>query len=135
MRYLPIVARVLLGLLFFVFGLNGLFPFIPQPKDPMPAGALAFVMAMIQTGYLFKLVAITQTVAGFLLLINRFVPLALTLLAPVLVNIILFHTFLAPAPSALMPGVIALILELYLAWSYRAAFRSMLAAKVTPGGN
>lgn len=133
MRYLPIIARILLGLIFFVFGLNGLFPFIPQPKDPMPAGAMAFATAMIQTGYMFKLVAATQTLAGFLLLINRFVPLALTLLAPVLVNIILFHAFLAPSPAAFTPGVIALILELYLAWSYRSAFRSMLAAKVTPG--
>jgi uncharacterized membrane protein YphA (DoxX/SURF4 family) len=135
MRYLPIIARILLGLIFFVFGLNGLHPFMPQPKDPMPAGALAFVTAMIQTGYILKLLAGTQTLAGFLLLINRFVPLALTLLAPVVVNIILFHTFLAPAPAAFAPGTIALILELYLAWSYRAAFRSMLAAKVTPGGN
>jgi uncharacterized membrane protein YphA (DoxX/SURF4 family) len=135
MKYLPVIARVLLGLIFFVFGLNGLHPFIPQPKEPMPAGAMAFVMAMIQTGYMLKLIAGTQTLAGFLLLINRFVPLALTVLAPIIVNIICFHTFLAPAPAAFAPGTIALILEIYLAWSYRAAFRSMLAAKVTPGAN
>lgn len=135
MRYLTVIARILLGLLFFVFGLNGLHPFMPQPKELPPPAAMAFVGAMIQTGYILKLVAATQTVAGFLLLINRFVPLALTVLAPVLVNIILFHSFLYAAPSAFAPGIIALILELYLAWSYRAVFRPMLAAKVTPGGN
>lgn len=135
MRYLTIIARILLGLLFFVFGFNGLYQFMPPPKAPMPAGALAFATAMIQTGYFLKLVAGTQTAVGFLLLINRFVPLALTVLAPVLVNIILFHAFLYSAPSAFAPGIIATILELYLAWSYRAVFAPMLAAKVTPGGN
>jgi uncharacterized membrane protein YphA (DoxX/SURF4 family) len=133
MRYIPTIARILLGLLFFVVGLNGLHPFLQPPKGAMPQGATDFAAAMIKTGYFLQLVAGTQTLAGLLLLINRFVPLALTLLAPVLVNIIAFHAFLAPAGFA--PGVIALILEIYLAWVYRDAFRSMLAAKVTPSGN
>jgi hypothetical protein len=68
-----------------------------------------------------------------LLLANRFVPLALALLAPVLVNIVLFHGFLAPSGSG--PGLVLLALELYLAWSYRAAFRPMLAARAAPGAS
>src|ERR1700694_3661527 len=109
-QYLPAVARVLLGLMFFVFGLNGFLNFIPQPKDAMPAGAAAFAGALMATGYMMKLVAGTQLISGLLMLINRFVPLALALLAPVIVNIIAFHLFLAP--STIAPGVVVLLLEL-----------------------
>ncbi len=123
----PIAARVVLGLLFAVTGLNGFLDFLPRPTAPMPEGAAAFAGAMMKTGYLLQLLAGTQLVAGVLLLVGRFVPLALTLLAPVIVNIICFHVFLLPA--GIGPGVLALVLELYLAWTRRAAFRAMLAAR------
>lgn len=129
--HVPAIVRVLLGLMFFIFGLNGFLNFIPQPKDPMPAGAAAFAGALMATGYMMKLVAGTQLLSGLLLLINRYVPLALALLAPVIVNIILFHIFLAPKTIA--PGVVVLLMEVYLAWAYRNAFRPMLAARVNPG--
>src|SRR5947208_3117262 len=90
-RIVPTIVRILMGLGFFVFGLNGFLHFIPEPKTPMPEGAKAFAGAMMQTGYMFQLVAGTQLIAGLLLLLNLFVPLALVLLMPVLVNIILFH--------------------------------------------
>lgn len=127
LRHAPTVARVLTGLLFTVTGLNGFLDFLPQPKDPMPSGALAFAGAMMATGYLFPLVMGTQLVTGLLLLANRFVPLALALLAPVVVNIVAFHLFLAP--SGLGPALVVLALELYLAWTCRAAYRPMLSAK------
>jgi uncharacterized membrane protein YphA (DoxX/SURF4 family) len=130
-RHLPAIARVLLGLMFLVFGLNGFLNFIPQPKDPIPEGAMAFVGAMMKTGYLFQLVKGTEVVVGALLLLNRFVPLALAFLAPVIVNIVAFHAFLAPSGAVMT--VVILGLELYLAWAYRSAFRGMLAARVTPG--
>ena len=131
-RHLPTVARVLLGLMFFVFGLNGFLNFIPTPPpESMPAGLVAFSEAMMKTGYLLKLVKGTEVLVGALLLLNRFVPLALTLLAPVIVNIVAVHAFLAP--SGIVMAVVILALELYLAWSYRSAFRAMLAARVTPG--
>ena len=130
-RHLPAVARVLMGLMFFVFGLNGFLHFIPEPKTPMPEGAMAFAGALMKSGYMFPLIMGTQLTVGILLLANRFVPLALALLAPVIVNIIAFHVFLQPA--GLAPGAVALLLELYLAWSYRSAYRSMLAPKVRPG--
>ncbi|HVV02536.1 MAG TPA: hypothetical protein VHH88_14300 [Verrucomicrobiae bacterium] len=79
---------------------------------------------MMKTGYLMQLVSGTQLVAGLLLLANRFVPLALVILMPIFVNIIAFHLFLQPA--GLAPGAVLLVLELYLAWSYRAAFKPLL---------
>jgi len=129
-RILPVTARVLMGLLFFVAGLNGFLQFIPQPKTPMPEGAVAFAGAMMKTGYLFQLVAGTQLLVGALLLANRFVPLALALLAPVVVNIVAFHLFLAPSGLGLAFAV--LVLELYLAWAYRDSFRPMLARQTPP---
>ena len=129
-RHLPTAARILMGLLFFVTGLNGFLNFLPQPSKPMPAGAMAFAGAMMSTGYLFRLVMATQLVAGVLLLANRFVPLALALIAPVVVNIVAFHLFLAP--SGLPLALVVLVLELYLAWVHRAAFRPMLIARARP---
>jgi uncharacterized membrane protein YphA (DoxX/SURF4 family) len=129
-RVMPTIARVLLGLMFFVFGLNGFLNFIPPPKDPPPEGAMAFAMAMMNTGYLLKLVKGTEVLCGLLLLLNRFVPLALVLLAPVIVNIVAFHVFLAPSSVAM--AIVILGLELYLAWAYRAYYRPMLVARTTP---
>jgi uncharacterized membrane protein YphA (DoxX/SURF4 family) len=116
MRYLTIIARVLLGLVFLVFGLNGFFHFIPQPKDAMPAAAMDFFGALLKTGYMIPLIFTAQTLGGALLLLNCFVPLALALLAPVVVNIILFHVFLAP--SGIPVALVVVALEFYLAWAY-----------------
>jgi hypothetical protein len=130
-RYLPVAARFVLGACFFVFGLNGFLNFIPPPSAPLPEGAMAFGGALLQTGYMFPLIKGTELLAGALLLANRFVPLALALLAPVVVNIVLFHAFLAPAGSVIATAV--LVLELYLAWAYRRAFAPMLVARADHG--
>lgn len=122
---IPTLARVLLGLVFFVFGLNGFLQFLPQPPVPAPAGA--FMGALAATGYFFPLLKGVEVVAGALLLANRFVPLALAVLAPVVVHIVAFHTFLAP--GGLPIALLVLALELYLAWVYRRAFRPMLASR------
>jgi uncharacterized membrane protein YphA (DoxX/SURF4 family) len=130
-RFAPTAARVLFGLIFFVFGLNGFLQFIPQP--PPPPGAGAFMGALAATGYMFPLIKGVEVVAGLMLLSNRFVPLALALLAPNVVNIVLFHAVLAPAglPIALM----VLGLELFIAWSYRDAYAPMLRARTSPTGS
>jgi uncharacterized membrane protein YphA (DoxX/SURF4 family) len=130
-RYLPTVARVLLGLMFFVFGLNGFLNFIPPPKTPPPEGAMAFAGAMMKTGYLMQFVKGTETLVGLLLLLNRFVPLALVVIMPVILNIVAFHAFLAPAPSGMVTALVILALELYLAWSYREYYRVVLTARAT----
>jgi len=129
-RYLPAIVRVLMGLSLFVFGLNLFLNFIPQPKDPIPEGAMAFVGALVGSGYMMPLIGITLLVVGALLLINRFVPLALALFAPFIVNSVTFHFFLER--TGLPMACVFLVLELYLAWAYRAAFRPMLTARVTP---
>ena len=127
MRHVPTAVRILLGLLFTITGLNGFFRFLPMP--PME-GAAATVMGGFATArYMFPLIFGTQAVGGVLLLAGRFVPLALALLAPVLVNIFLFHLALTPpAPVAFF----ILAAELYLAWSYRDAFRPMLNLNAKP---
>jgi uncharacterized membrane protein YphA (DoxX/SURF4 family) len=127
-RHLTTAARLLFGLMFFVFGLNGFLNFIPQPSTPLPEGAIAFAGALMKTGYMMPLISVTQTIVGALLLINRFVPLALALIAPFIVNSVLFHLFLEPSGRA-MAGVV-LGFEIYLAWAYRKAFAPMLAARV-----
>ena len=125
---LAVAARILLGLVFFVFGLNGFLHFIPQP--PMSGPPADFIGALIATGYLFPLLKATEVIAGALLLAGRYVPLALALLAPVVVNIVFFHLFLAP--SGLAVPIVVLLLEIFLAWTYRAAYRPMLAANAKP---
>jgi hypothetical protein len=132
-RYATIGARCALGFVFLSAGLMGLLHLMPPPSEPMPEGAMAFGAALMGTGYLFPLIKGTETLAGALLLSNRFVPLALTLLAPVLVNIFLFHAFLTPGQVG--TPIALLCLELFLAWSYRAAYRPLLTARATPGAS
>jgi uncharacterized membrane protein YphA (DoxX/SURF4 family) len=123
---LPLVARILLGGMFVFSGLNGFLQFAPMP--PMPPAAGALLGAFASAGYLFPLIKGTELLAGILLLSGRFMPLALTILAPVLVNIVAFHAALAPAGLA-MP-VVLLALELYLTWTHRQAFAPLLHAKL-----
>lgn len=129
-RFFPAIARLLLGLPLCLFGLNGFLNFIPQPTTPLPEGAMAFVSALANSGYMLPLIGATQLIAGGLLVANRFVPLALALFAPFIVNSVAFHIFLER--SGLVMSLIFLGLELYLAWAYRKAFAPMLSARVTP---
>jgi uncharacterized membrane protein YphA (DoxX/SURF4 family) len=124
---LIVAARIVLGLIFVIFGLNGFLGFMPQP--PMPAAAGAFAGALAASGYFFPLLKTVEILAGLALLSNRFVPLALTVLAPIIVNIAAFHIFLAPSPII----VHLLGLEVGLAWAYRESFRGVLAARVSIG--
>ena len=126
-RFLPAAARIVMGLILLVFGLNGFLHFIPNHQQ-MSAGAMAYLGALAQSGYMLPLIFATEAVAGALLLANRFVPLALALIAPVMVNIIGFHSFL-DRPHLVGPALVVLAAEIYLAWVYRRAFAPMLAAK------
>jgi putative oxidoreductase len=105
MKIASLIARLLLGLIFLVFGLNGFLHFIPMP--PPTGVALQFFMAMIATHYWVVIFGV-QVVGGVLLLVNRFVPLALMLLGPVIVNIFFFHMFMAPAGLPLAVVVVVL---------------------------
>jgi hypothetical protein len=97
----------------------------------MPEGVVALMGGFMKSGYMMPLIFGTQTLVGALLLLNCFVPLALALIAPVIVNIIAFHVFLMP--STIAPGIVVLVLELYLVWSYRKVYLPMLAMRAKPG--
>lgn len=126
-RVVTTVARYLLGLPLLVFGLNAFIDFIPRPETPIPEAAEAFAGALAQSGYMMELIGFTLLTVGLLLVINRFVPLALVLFAPFIVNSMAFHLFLEP--SGLPPASAFLALELFLAWSYRTAFQPLLTAR------
>jgi uncharacterized membrane protein YphA (DoxX/SURF4 family) len=128
-RVVTAVVRILLGLMFLFFGLNGFLNFMPAPKE-MPQDVMTVLGGLMKGGYM-TVVAGTEVIVAVLLLLNRFVPLALALLAPIIVGIITFHIDLAPATIG--PVIVVLVMELYLAWAYRSAFKPMLAARTTPG--
>lgn len=124
----PSVVRLLLGLMFLVFGLNGFFHFIPQP--PPPESAREYLQLMTGS-YLLALVKLTEIVVGVMLLSNLWVPLALTILAPVTVNIVLFHATLEPLATLALPLVVV-VMQVYLAWAYRDAFARLFEARRQP---
>jgi hypothetical protein len=117
------IARILLGLIFVVFGLNGFVPFLPQPEMPPPA--VAFFGALAASGFMLPLLFATQIVGGALLLLGM-VPLGVLVLTPVIVHIVGFHVFLAPGGLPL--AIVVAALGLFLAWTHRRAYRPLFAA-------
>ncbi len=127
MQRITPIARILLGLGFVIFSANYFVPFLPAPIPP--AGALGFIIAFKGAG-LLTFIKVIEMVAGLALLANVAVPLALTLLAPILVGIIGFHAALEPAGLPLPLALV--VLELVLAWGYRSSFAPMLALRAAP---
>ena len=126
------VARLLLGLLFFVMGLDWFLHFMPQPKEmAMPAPAMEFFGALAQSGYM-SLVKGLEVAGGALLLINCFLPLGLALLAPLIVNIAAFNILLAPSGMGYGMSAVIIALELWLIWAYRSAFRPLFTLHPPP---
>ena len=123
MRVLTLISRLLLGLLFLVFGLNGFLNFLNM--GPPPTGlAGQFITALFVSHYYWAIAAL-QVIAGVLLLVGRYVPLALVLLGPIIVNILLYHIFLMPAGIAL--ALVATILWFIVYYSYRSYFSGIFA--------
>ena len=124
MKIAVAIARILMGVVFVFFGLNGFLQFL---KAPLPTGlAGQFLMALFQSHYVWFICAV-QIVGGVLLLVNRYVPLALALLGPVIVNIILYHLLLNPAAAQL--AVLVTILWFFLFYRYRANFSGLFVRK------
>ena len=122
MKIVTIVVRVLLGLVFVVFGSNGFLHFLPMP--PLPHNITGdFLNALFVSHYVYA-IAFCQVAGGLPLLIGRFVPLGLTILGPIIVNIVLFHIFLAAEGLAL--ALIITAFFLFLLWRYWAAFAGIL---------
>jgi len=111
-----LAARILLGLIFFVFGLNGFLNFIPAPAE-MPEKVMTFMNGIMATGYFLPFLKGTETICGLLLLVGAFVPLALVVLAPIVLNIFLFHAFLEPSglPLAVVIGGLMVYLSFFAA--------------------
>jgi hypothetical protein len=124
-KILTHISRFLLGLIFLVFGLNGFLHFIPMPPPSGVAGQ--FLGAMFVSNYLLVVSAL-QGILGALLLINRYVPLALTILGPIIVNILLFHGLMNPAGIGL--AVFVTILWGVMFVSVRSAFAGIFEARV-----
>jgi putative oxidoreductase len=130
MKTITFIARILLGLLFVVFGLNGFVHFMPMS---MPTGlAGQYIGALYQSNYL-KVVLAFELIAGILLVLNRYVPLAVAVLAPIIVNIVLYHVFMDPA--GLPAAIAASILWIVSARSVRSAFAGLFQQRVGPSGD
>ena len=122
MKIATVIARILLGLIFVVFGSNAFLRFLPMP--PLPQGVAGeYLHAFFASGYVYVIGGF-QVIGGLLLLIGRFVPLGLTILAAIIINIWCFHLLMAP--EGLPPAILVTILELFLVWRYRNAFAGIL---------
>ena len=122
MKVFTIIARVLLGLIFVFFGSNAFLHFIPMPPPP-PGLAGEYLHAFATSGYIYAISAL-QVIGGLLLLIGRFIPLGLTILGAMIVNIWLFHILMAP--EGFGPAIVVTVLELFLVWRYRDAFAGIV---------
>ena len=125
MLNMTLIARIILGLIYFVFGLNGFLQFMPMPELTEEGAAL--MGALAATGCFFPVLELVEVVSGALLLLGRFVPLALVLLAPISIQICLFHISIEPA--GLPMAILILLLQAYLGFvSYRHSFVGVLSA-------
>lgn len=125
MKIAVLIARILLGLVFLVFGLNAFFHFIPMQIIPGDAGVMATLM--YTHGWL-TFHGLLYTIAGILLIVGRYVPVGLVILGPILVNILVFHITLNP--SGIGMGLVCTLLELFLIYAYWPAFEGIF----TPDG-
>ena len=125
MKSVSVIARYLLGLMFTVFGLNGFLHFIPQPPPANPL-AIQFFTAVSASHFAMFFFAV-QVLGGLLLLSGFFGPLALTLLAAVLYNILAFH--LTMAPGTIAPALVACVLWILVFLQYRESFKGIFSAK------
>lgn len=132
MKFAVIGARILLGLIFTVFGLHGLFQFSFIPTPEMSEVGGSFMGTLMGTGYFMTVVKLVEVTSGLMILTGRFLPLGLILLAPVSVNILLFHSFLEPPGVGMAIFIVAM--QLFLAWSYRDSYSGLLQANPTPTG-
>ena len=118
---LTMVLRIILGLILLIFGANKFFNFLPMP--PMEGAAGEFIGALFVAGYMFPLIALTEIVAGALLILNKWVGLAMILASTIIVNIVAFHLVLAPSGIGL--GAVMLIIIVLLYYSKWHKFKTL----------
>ena len=131
MKIVALICRILLGLMFVVFGANGIHPFIPMgPMPPAGSPPALFMGVMMPSGWMHH-VAFFQILGGLLVLIGGTAPLGLVILGPILVNILLFHILLTGG-QGIAPGLIATLLEIILIYAYRNNFAGIFSYKAKP---
>jgi len=131
MKIVALICRILLGLMFVVFGANGIHPFIPMgPMPPAGSPPAQFMEVMMPSGWMHH-VAFFQVLGGLLVLIGGTAPLGLVILGPILVNILLFHILLTGG-HGIAPGLIATLLEIILIYAYRNNFAGIFSYKAKP---
>ena len=125
MRTAYVIARYVAGVIFLVFGLNGYLNFIPPPP---PGGIAGQVMGALYASHYLWVIFAFQVIAAMLLLVNRYVPLALAMLAPVIVNILVFHFWMTPSglPSALFVAVLWALIFVNVRPPFARLFQSRL---------
>lgn len=121
-------SRLLLGLMYFVFGLNGFLNFIPAPPT-MPEGAMAFMKGMMAAPYFMPLLKGTEVIGGFLLLSGFAAPLALVILAPITLQILFFHFFLTPGLQNSAMPLVMVALHVAAAMAYWPLYRPLFTFK------
>jgi len=123
------ITRSLLGLIYLFFGLNFFLHYLPTPPPPaQPGAAESFLGGLFQAGYFFPMVKGLEVLLGGFLLLNFLTPLSLVILAPISLNILLFHAFLAP--NNIGVSILIVILHIFLFWAYRRNYRSIFDPKV-----
>jgi putative oxidoreductase len=128
MKTASTIARYLAGVIFLVFGLNGFLHFIPLPP---PSGVAGQFMGALFVSHYLTLIFALQVIGGVLLLANRYVPLALAILAPVIVNILSFHALMAPSglPLALFVTVLWALVFVHVRTAFAALFQARFQAQ------
>ena len=128
MKFITLGARIILGLIYFIFGGMGLaiaLGLMPMPQQPMPEAAMAFMKGIMSAPYFFLLLKITETSCGLLLLIGRAAPAALVILAPITLNIFLFHVFLTPEFSNLPLPLVMIVCHILAISGYWDRYRPL----------
>jgi putative oxidoreductase len=125
MKVAVLIARILLGFMFVFFGLNGLYPFLPMPAPP--PGLVGQFMGVFFASHWVYVIAVLQVISGLLILLNRYTVLGLTILGPIIFNILTFHILMDP--KGIGGGVLAAILWCFLAWRYRQYFASLFVQR------
>ncbi|TWR30368.1 DoxX family membrane protein [Mucilaginibacter pallidiroseus] len=127
MKATVLASRIILGLLYLIFGLDYFFKFIPYQPPLHPGAAGAFKAGLMAAGYFYPMQKTIQILGGLALLSNRFAPLAAVVLFPISLNVFLFHTLLAP--EAWQMGVLLLLPNLLLGWGYRKYYAGVFTVK------
>jgi putative oxidoreductase len=130
MKYLTLICRILLGLMFVVFGANVMHPFMPTPPPPPGSPTAQFMAVMGPSGWMHH-VGFFQVLGGLLVLIGGTAPLGLCILGPILVNILIFH-ILIMGGHGIAPGLVATLLEIILIYAYRSNFAGIFTYKAKP---